>query len=52
MRIEIRPLRGTVPRVLGIGGMATRRLFVLIPVEGDPVAVVHRIELQPFEGIE
>ena len=37
-------------RVLGTGGMATRRLFVLIPAEGPPTAVVHRIELQPFEG--
>lgn len=38
------------PRVLGLEGMATRRLFVLIPREGEPVAVVHKIELQPMEG--
>ncbi|HEX9729214.1 MAG TPA: M24 family metallopeptidase [Gemmatimonadales bacterium] len=37
-------------RVLGIGGMATRRLFVLLPATGDPVAVAHRIELQPLDG--
>ena len=37
-------------RVLGIGGMATRRLFVLLPADGAPVAVAHRIELQPLEG--
>src|SRR5678815_1080410 len=37
-----------VSRVLGTGGMATRRLFVLMPRQGDPVAVVHRIEMQPF----
>jgi Xaa-Pro aminopeptidase len=38
-------------RVLGItGGMATRRLFVLLPGEGDFVAVAHKIELQPVEG--
>lgn len=38
------------PQVLGLTGMATRRLFVLIPREGEPVAVVHKIELQPMEG--
>lgn len=37
-------------RVLGLGGMGTRRLFVLLPREGDPVAVVHKIEMQPLEG--
>jgi len=37
-------------RVLGIGGMGTRRLFVLLPAEGEPVAVAHKIELQPLEG--
>jgi Xaa-Pro aminopeptidase len=41
-----------VSRVLGIGGMATRRLFVLLPRDGDPIAVVHRIEMQPFTGFE
>jgi Xaa-Pro dipeptidase len=36
-------------RVLGLGGgLSTRRLFVLLPREGDPVAVAHRIELQPL----
>jgi Xaa-Pro aminopeptidase len=39
-----------VGRVLGIGGMGTRRLFVLLPAEGEPVAVAHKIELQPLEG--
>ena len=38
------------PRVLGLSGMATRRLFVLLPREGDPIAVAHKIELQPLEG--
>lgn len=37
-------------RVLGLGGMATRRLFVLIPGDGAPVAIAHRIELQPLQG--
>ena len=36
-------------RVLSLGGLNTRRLFVLLPAEGEPVAVAHRIELQPLE---
>jgi Xaa-Pro dipeptidase len=36
-------------RVLGLGGLGSRRLFVLIPADGEPVAVAHRIELQPLE---
>ena len=37
-------------RVLRLSGLNTRRLFVLLPGEGEPVAVAHRIELQPLEG--
>ena len=37
-------------RVLGIGGLATRRLFVWIPAVGQPVAVAHKIELGRIEG--
>jgi Xaa-Pro dipeptidase len=37
-------------RVLGIRGMGTRRFFVLLPREGTPVAIAHRIELASFEG--
>jgi Xaa-Pro aminopeptidase len=33
-------------RVLGLSGLNTRRLFVLLPREGEPVAVAHKIELQ------
>jgi Xaa-Pro dipeptidase len=33
-------------RVLGLTGMNTRRLFVLLPREGEPTAVVHKVELQ------
>jgi Xaa-Pro aminopeptidase len=33
-------------RVLGLAGLQTRRLFVLLPAEGEPVAVAHRVELQ------
>ncbi|MEO8089466.1 MAG: M24 family metallopeptidase [Gemmatimonadales bacterium] len=36
-------------RVLGLKGMNTRRLFVLLPRTGEPVAVVHKIELQGLE---
>jgi Xaa-Pro dipeptidase len=36
-------------RVLGLRGLNTRRLFVLLPADGEPVAVAHRIELQPLE---
>ncbi|MEP6591700.1 MAG: M24 family metallopeptidase [Gemmatimonadota bacterium] len=32
------------------GGMATRRVFVWIPREGPMTAIVHRIEMQPFQG--
>ncbi|MDX2207711.1 MAG: M24 family metallopeptidase [Gemmatimonadales bacterium] len=32
------------------GGMATRRTFVWLPREGPLTAIVHRIEMQPFEG--
>ena len=38
------------PQVLGIRGMATRRYFVLLPRDGVPIALVHRIEMQPFTG--
>ena len=39
-------------RVLGIGGMGTRRYFVLLPRDGEPVAVAHRIELHRFADFE
>ena len=32
------------------GGMGTRRLFVWVPRQGPMTAIVHRIEMQPFEG--
>ena len=37
-------------RVLGLAGMQTRRLFVLFPRSGEPVAVAHKIELQGMEN--
>jgi len=44
---HLNPVAG---RVLGVGGMGTRRLFVWLPAAGRPVAVAHRIELQPLDG--
>jgi Xaa-Pro aminopeptidase len=38
-----------VARLLGPMGLSTRRLFVYLPRTGQPVAVAHRIELQPFK---
>jgi len=43
-------LNPVAQRVLGLEGMATRRLFVYLPPEGEPVAVAHKIELQPLAG--
>ena len=43
-------LNPVATRVLGVGGLATRRLFVLLPAVGRPVAVAHRIELGRLEG--
>ncbi len=34
--------------LLGLNGMATRRIFVLIPREGEPVAITHAIEQGPW----
>jgi len=35
-------------RLLGLGGLGSRRLFVLLSPRSDPVAVAHKIELQPL----
>jgi Xaa-Pro aminopeptidase len=37
-------LNPVAARVLGLGGLSTRRIFVLLPREGEPVAIAHRIE--------
>jgi Xaa-Pro aminopeptidase len=34
------------------GGMGSRRIFVWIPRNGPITAIVHRIELQPFENFD
>lgn len=43
-------LNPVAARVLELGGLGSRRLFVLLPADGEPVAVAHRIELQPLDG--
>lgn len=45
-----RGLNPVAVRVLGLTGMNTRRLFVLFPRQGEPVAVAHKIELQGMES--
>lgn len=43
-------LNPVATRVLGLGGMATRRLFVFIPAVGRPTAIAHKIEVHRVEG--
>ena len=43
-------LNPVATRILELTGLNTRRLFVLLPREGEPVAVAHRIELAAVEG--
>jgi Xaa-Pro aminopeptidase len=45
---DFRGVNPVAARVLGLAGMATRRAFVFLPREGEPVAVAHKIELQGF----
>ena len=48
---EFHGLNPVAKRVLDLdGGLNTRRLFVVLPKYGEPVAVAHRIELQPVAG--
>jgi len=44
---HLNPIAG---RLLQLGGLNSRRLFVYLPREGEPVAVAHKIELQPLDG--
>ncbi|MGQ0702780.1 MAG: M24 family metallopeptidase [Gemmatimonadales bacterium] len=37
-------------RLLNLGGLGSRRLFVWLTPVGDPVAVAHKIELGPLAG--
>src|SRR5205807_8795547 len=45
---DFRHVNAVSERILGPTGMGSRRLFVLLPRSGKPVAVAHRIELQPL----
>ena len=45
---DFRGLNPVAGRVLGLGGLGSRRIFVWIPREGEPIAVAHRIELGPM----
>jgi Xaa-Pro aminopeptidase len=47
---EFHGLNPVARRLLPLSGLNTRRLFVLLPADGEPVAVAHRIELQPLAG--
>jgi Xaa-Pro aminopeptidase len=47
---DFKGLNPVAGRVLGLGGLGSRRLFVWIPREGPPTAVAHRIELGPMRG--
>jgi Xaa-Pro aminopeptidase len=47
---DFRGVNPIAARVVDVHGMATRRYFVILPATGSPVAIVHRIELQAFEG--
>ena len=47
---DFRGLNPVLERVLGRSGMSTRRLFVLLPRDGEPVAVAHKIELQGMQS--
>jgi Xaa-Pro aminopeptidase len=46
---DFKGLNPVAGRVLGLGGLGSRRLFVWIPQEGKPTAVAHRIELGPMK---
>lgn len=47
---DFKGLNPVAGRVLGLGGLGSRRLFVWIPREGEPTAVAHRIELGPMQN--
>lgn len=47
---DFRGLNPVAGRLLQLGGLGSRRLFVYLPRTGEPVAIAHRIELQPLEG--
>lgn len=42
---DFRGVNPVARRVVGLGGLVTRRVYVWLPASGRPVALVHRIEL-------
>jgi Xaa-Pro dipeptidase len=47
---DFKAVNPVAQRVLRLGGIGSRRLFVFFPRDGEAVAVAHRIELQPLDG--
>lgn len=47
---DFRGLNPVAGRVLAVGGLGSRRLFVWYPRDGEPVAIAHKIELGPIAG--
>src|SRR5207302_10275037 len=45
---DFRHVNPVAERILGPTGIGSRGVFVLLPQRGKPVAVAHRIELQPL----
>jgi Xaa-Pro dipeptidase len=46
---DFRGVNPVARRVLGLGGMGSRRIFACLPRDGECVAVAHKIELQGLE---
>jgi Xaa-Pro aminopeptidase len=46
---DFRGVNPVARRVLGLGGMGSRRIFACLPREGECIAVAHKIELQGLE---
>lgn len=47
---DFRGINPIPTRLLGNIGFSSRRLFIYIPKQGAPTALVHKIELGPFQG--
>ncbi len=47
---NFRGINPVADRILGVGGLGSRRLFVRLAPGEDPVALAHKIELQPLAG--
>jgi len=47
---DFRGINPILSRVLGEIGFSSRRLFILLPRQGEPIALVHKIELGAFSG--